>query len=171
MAYVSSQARGRIRTVAAPQLTAMADTERGQGSNPHPHGYLSRLFPLNRKRNSPSLLLYVLSGCSNISSPKETYFSLLSRGKSSFLLSAIRHLHLPYGSLLLGVSRHFYFRHCLGVCSTLPVSVFLQLQTLFSVWVIVRGGGTCKSSLVHLRRGILSLCVVPFIVTNPIHNW
>ena len=58
MAYVGSQARGRIRAEAAglhhdsmgsepclrptPQLTAMLDhrpTERGQGLNPHPHGY------------------------------------------------------------------------------------------------------------------------------------
>ena len=60
MAYVSSQARGRIRATAAglhhshrkarseprlqptPQLTAMLDphpTERGQGLKPHPHGY------------------------------------------------------------------------------------------------------------------------------------
>ena len=59
MAYAGSQARGQIGTVAAglrhrhsnarsepslqptPQLTAMLDpqpTERGQGSNPQPHG-------------------------------------------------------------------------------------------------------------------------------------
>ena len=58
VAYGGSQGRGRIRATAAglhhshtgsephlqptPHLTAMPDpqtTERGQGSNPHPHGY------------------------------------------------------------------------------------------------------------------------------------
>ena len=64
--YGSSQARGQIRALAAglhhshsnaesephlrstPQLTATPDpwpTERGQGSNPHPHGYWLDSFP------------------------------------------------------------------------------------------------------------------------------
>ena len=38
-----------------PQFTAMPDhwaTERGQRSNPHPHGYWSDLFPLRHDKNS-----------------------------------------------------------------------------------------------------------------------
>ena len=52
MAYESSQARGRIGTVAAGQIlsaihtTAHGNTrssaiEQGQGSNPHPHGFIT----------------------------------------------------------------------------------------------------------------------------------
>ena len=72
-AYGSSQARGRIRAVAAglhhshsnteskpglrapPQLTAILDsrpTEQGQGLNPHPHGYELDSFLLSHKGNS-----------------------------------------------------------------------------------------------------------------------
>ena len=73
MAYGGSQARGLIGAVAAglyqshsnprskprpqptPQLTAMLDpqpTERGQGSNPQPHGSQSVSFLLCHNRNS-----------------------------------------------------------------------------------------------------------------------
>ena len=73
MAYGSSQVRGWIGAIATslchshsnvgselclwstPQLTAMPDpqpTERGQGSNPHPHGCHSDLFPLHHDGNS-----------------------------------------------------------------------------------------------------------------------
>ena len=73
MAYGGSQARGRIRATAAslrqshrnarsqpllqptPQLTAMPDplpTERGQGSNPRPHGYQWGSLLLSHDGNS-----------------------------------------------------------------------------------------------------------------------
>ena len=71
MAYGSSQARGWIRTTATslyhshsnegskphlwPQLTAPLDlwsTERGQGSNPCPHGCKLGSFPLSHNGNS-----------------------------------------------------------------------------------------------------------------------
>ena len=73
MAYGYSQARGLIKAVATslrhnhsnmgselhlrptPQLTAMPDpgpTERGQGSNPQPHGSQSDLFLLYHDGNS-----------------------------------------------------------------------------------------------------------------------
>ena len=72
-AYGDSQDRGQIRAVAAclrqshsnvgskprlqstPQLTATPDpvpTERGQGSNPQPHGSQSDLLPLHHDGNS-----------------------------------------------------------------------------------------------------------------------
>ena len=73
-AYGSSQARDGIEATAAslhlshsntrselclqatPQLAAMLapkPTERGQGSNLHPHGYWSDSFPLHHNENSP----------------------------------------------------------------------------------------------------------------------
>ena len=50
-----SSARSELRLRPTPQLTAMLDpwpTERGQGSNPHPHGYQSDWFPLHHEANS-----------------------------------------------------------------------------------------------------------------------
>ena len=83
MAYGVSQARGCIGATAAglhhshsnagsnphlwpiPQLTATLDpwpTERGQGSNPHPHGYQSDLFLLRHNRNAHKLL-FIVGSC------------------------------------------------------------------------------------------------------------
>ena len=77
-AYGSSQARGRVRAVAAslshshgntksklclwptPQLRAMPDpwpTEQDQGSNPCPHGYQSVSLPLSHGGNSKIWLI------------------------------------------------------------------------------------------------------------------
>ena len=78
MTYGGSQARGQIGAVAAglhhshsnagselclqptPHLTATMDpqpTERGQGLNPHPHGYYLDSFLLHHNRNSLDLKL------------------------------------------------------------------------------------------------------------------
>ena len=79
--YGSSQARGPIGSIAAglchshsnvgsqphlqptPQLKAMPDpqlTERGQGWNPHPHGYQSHSFLLHHNGNSIEFLSQVI---------------------------------------------------------------------------------------------------------------
>ena len=77
-AYGSSQPRRWIRAAAVglhhsnsgselplwpiPQLTAMLDpqpTERGRGSNLHPHGYQLNSFPLRHNGNSPFVISFI----------------------------------------------------------------------------------------------------------------
>ena len=82
MAYGGSQARCLIGATAAslcqshnntgskphlqptPQPSAMPDpwpTERGQGSNPQPHGFQSYLFPLRHDGNSKTFFFFFLT--------------------------------------------------------------------------------------------------------------
>ena len=96
--YGSSQARGRIGATASslhhshgntrfkpclrptPQVTAIPDrrpTERGQGSNPHPHGYESGWLVTEPQRELPRVIFNViemkplLSGVRRVSSHQD----------------------------------------------------------------------------------------------------
>ena len=103
-AYGSSQGRGWIETSAAslhhshsntrlephlqptPQLTAMLDprpAKKGQGLNPHSHGYWSGSLLLNRDGNSKKRLRYFHTKSSKICCVSSSYLVLIST--SSYL--------------------------------------------------------------------------------------